>query len=361
MLKLFLEDLKMMVRNRQALFWSFMFPLMFTFIFGFFFGKETKAGTIALINHSDSELSATIEKGLNDSGLFTINKETDLQAQKQQLSKSKIAAIVEIPEKFGERTPDAPTKILLYYDPANTQPNAVITGFLDKFLTNINYSVQNAKPIYSIDQINVVGSARTLTYFDFVLAGILGLSLMNSSIIGIAVGLAKYREDKILKRITVTPIKTWWFIGGEVLSRIVLNFFQIGIILAVGKFVFDAHIYGNIFTIFAMAILGAILFQLIGFAIASFAKTTDAAQGMATALTIPMMFLTGVFFPIDSLPKWLYSIVQYLPLAPLLRILRNVVLEAKSPFENPMNIGIVFSWIALCLVVSIYKFRLSEE
>lgn len=361
MFKLFIEDLKMMARNKQALFWSFMFPLMFTFIFGFFFGKETKAGTIALINHSSSELSATIEKGLTDSGIFIINKETDLDKQKEQLSKNKISAIVEIPENFGERVPEAPTKLTLYYDPANSQVNAALTGFLDKFLTSVNYQIQNAKPIYSIDQVNVVGSERTLTYFDFVLAGILGLSLMNSSIIGIAVGLAKYREDKILKRITVTPIKTWWFIGGEVLSRIVLNFFQIGVILTIGKFVFDAHIYGNIFIIFAVAILGAIIFQLIGFAIASFAKTTDAAQGMATALTIPMMFLAGVFFPIDTLPKWLYGIVQYLPLAPLLRILRNVVLEAKSPFENPANIGIVMGWIAICLIISIYKFRLSEE
>jgi ABC-2 type transport system permease protein len=164
-----------------------------------------------------------------------------------------------------------------------------------------------------------------------------------------------------LKRITTTPVKTWQFITSEVLSRIVLNFFQIAIIILIGVKVFGAHIYGNLLIVMLFAILGAILFQLMGFCIASVSKTTDAAEGMATAINIPMMFLAGVFFPIDSLPRWLYSIVQYLPLAPLLRILRGVALESKSPFDNPINIVIVGAWIAALLIIATYKFRLTEE
>jgi len=82
---------------------------------------------------------------------------------------------------------------------------------------------------------------------------------------------------------------------------------------------------------------------------------------MATAITIPMMFLAGVFFPIDSLPKWLYTFVQYLPLSPLLRIIRNVMLEGTSPFLTPKNSVIIVAWIAIALLVSIYKFKLSDE
>ena len=133
------------------------------------------------------------------------------------------------------------------------------------------------------------------------------------------------------------------------------------IILLVGYFVFDAHIYGSLFVLIPLVLVGAILFQLLGFVIASFSKTADAAQGMATALTIPMMFLTGVFFPIDQLPKWLYSIVQFLPLAPLLRMIRQVMLEATSPFDNPINAIIVAAWIVGALLISIWKFRLTEE
>ena len=90
-------------------------------------------------------------------------------------------------------------------------------------------------------------------------------------------------------------------------------------------------------------------------------EAVSCAQSMAQAITIPMMFLAGIFFPIDSLPKWLANIVQYLPLAPLLRMLRDVSLDAISPLVNPMNLVIVCGWIIIALLVSIWKFRLSDE
>lgn len=361
MLKLFLFDLKMMVRNKQALFWSFMFPLMFTVIFGFFFGRtDNVAGTIDLVNNSSTEIAKSYAIALKESKLFDVKEGDDIDAAKNKLKKNDISAIVEIPETFGDQAAKAIKNLTVYTDPGNSQANAVLNGFNDKFLTNLNYKVQNSRPIFGIKQESVSNIGK-LSYFDFVLAGILGLALMNSSIIGIAVGMTKYREDKILKRITTTPVKTWKFIVAEVLSRLVLNLFQITLILLVGVYGFNGHIYGNLPILLMFSLMGGILFQLIGFAIASFSKTTQAAEGAATAITIPMMFLAGVFFPIDALPKWLLSIVQYLPLAPLLKIIRSVALEATSPLENPVNLIIVLSWIIAALTVSIFRFRLSEE
>ncbi|MDD3774118.1 MAG: ABC transporter permease [Patescibacteria group bacterium] len=359
LVKMFIANLKMTVRNRQSLFWSFMFPIMFTFIFGFFFGKNASIGNVALINQSKTPLAQTIEQALNDNNLFTIQKEDNLDDTKDKIKKNKLMAAIVIPENFGDLEHEAPKIITVLYDPGNSQANAAITGFLNQFLTATNYKVQNAQPIFSVSEQKITD--KNLTYFDFILAGILGLSLMNSSIIGVGVGIAQYRQDKILKRIVTTPLPSWIFIIAEVLSRLVINFFQIVLILVIGTYVFDAHIYGSLWAIFGLALLGAILFQLLGFVIASISKTTDAAQGMATAITIPMMFLAGVFFPLDSLPKWLASIVQYLPLAPLLRMLRTVTLEGNSILENPINIIIVGAWIIAALIFAIFKFRLNEE
>ncbi|KKQ73603.1 MAG: ABC-2 type transporter [Berkelbacteria bacterium GW2011_GWB1_38_5] len=360
MLKLFFTNLKMMVRGRQALFWSLFFPLMFTIIFGFFFGGDNKSlGAIVLINKSDSQISQSLEKALDDSGLFKVQKETDLSLAKDLLKKSKVSAIVEVPEGFGNLQLNELTKINLINDPANTQINLAISGFLEAYLTQVNYQAQGAKPIFSLNVEST--SDKNLTYFDFVLLGIIGMALMNGSVQGIAITMARYREDKILKRITTTPLKPWKFVLAEVLSRLILNVLQISLILAIGVWGFHAHIVGSIFLIYLFALLGGLLFLSIGFAVASAAKTTDAAQGMAVAITIPMMFLAGVFFPIDQLPKWLYSIVQYLPLAPLLRMIRQIGIENISPFINPVNIIIVVVWIIITLFVSVMRFRLSDE
>ena len=360
MFKLFIADLKMITRNHQALFWSLMFPLMFTVIFGLFFGRENNiAGTIILIKKSNSEMAQNFEKALDESKLFTIKKENNLEAAKKELDKGQISAVIEIPEGFGDKNLANPVKIKLYEDPANSQVNAVLIGFVDNFFNQINFQMQNTKPVFGYEEEKT--TQRKLSYFDFVLAGILGLALMNSSIMGVGIAMSKYREDKILKRIMTTPLKTWKFVVCEVLSRLILNLLQISIILSIGVYGFNAHIYGNIFVLLGVALIGGMLFQLIGFMIAGLTKTTQAAEGMATAITIPMMFLAGVFFPIDALPKWLYSFVQYLPLAPLLRIIRSVALESKPIWDNPNNLAIVGGWMIVMLFLSMYKFRLSEE
>jgi len=358
MWKLFISDLKMLARNRQALFWVLFFPLMFTAIFGLFFGKNTNIGTIAVIDKSNNQISQGLVTTLEKTDVFKIQTESDLPAAKDEIQRSIISAVVYIPKNFGSTSPIAPKQVEIIYDPGG-QVYSSLSGIVNQYLTSVNYQIQNSEPIFSSTLEPV--SNRTLTYFDFVLAGVLGLALMNSSVIGLGVSMAKYREDKILKRITTTPVKSWKFVLAEVFSRLVINLIQIIIILGVGKYLFDAHIYGNIFILLPVVLVGAFLFQLLGFVVASFSKTADAAQGMATAITIPMMFLAGVFFPIDSLPKWLYTFVQYLPLSPLLRIIRNVMLEGTSPFLTPKNSVIIVAWIAIALLVSIYKFKLSDE
>ena len=249
MYKLFIANLKMMIRNKQALFWSFMFPLMFTFIFGLFFGKNTSVGSVGIVNKSNSELSKLLVQTIKDADVFTVSDIDNLDEAKNQMKKNSLSASIYIPQSFAEPTQNADNTVKILYDQGNAQVGTVVTSFVDKFLTQADFQMSRTQPIFKVVSEKI--SDRELTYFDFVLAGILGLALMNSSVIGIAVGLTKYREDKILKRITTTPIKSWIFVSAEVLSRLVLNFFQISIILLIGKYIFDAHLYGNIFMIYA--------------------------------------------------------------------------------------------------------------
>lgn len=360
MWELFWADLKMIFRNRQSLVWGLVFPLIFTVVFGAFFGKGSESsGTVALINDADTPVSEIIQKALEESEMLKLQTDLNVDEARNLLKKNQITAIILIPENFGAMQPEAPTKVSVVYDPANVQTNGVVLSFVDKLLTQISLEVQHTQVLFSIEEEKT--NTNELTYFDFVLVGLIGMSMMNSAVQGVGINLANYREDKILKRLVTTPLKTWRFVLAEVGSRLVLNIIQISIILGVGIWVFGAHIIGSIWMVYLFALLGAMLFQSFGFVVAAFSKTTDAAQGMATAVTIPMMFLTGVFFPIDQLPRWLYAVVEYLPLAPLLRMIRTIALEGGSPFTDPRNMIIVCSWIIVALVLAAYKFKLSDE
>jgi len=187
------------------------------------------------------------------------------------------------------------------------------------------------------------------------------MALMNSAVQGVAVSMSRYREDQILKRITTTPLSPLTFVLAEVLSRLVINIAQVFVVLGVGVYGFHANVgLAALWPLLGLSIVGAVLFQLIGFYVASVTRTVDAAQGMTQAITIPMLFLSGVFFPVDTLPKWLYSIVQFLPLAPLLRLMRVVALGGGSLFDNLFNPVLLIAWIVILLAIVGRRFRLTD-
>src|SRR3990172_11213410 len=107
-LKLFISNLKLMMRDKQMLFWSMMFPLLFTFIFGFFFGKgSSSTGTVALINQSDTKIAKELVKSFDKANIFKIQKEKSADEAKDLMKQNDITAIVVIPKDFGKLTPKA--------------------------------------------------------------------------------------------------------------------------------------------------------------------------------------------------------------------------------------------------------------
>jgi len=362
MFSLIIANLKMMVRNKQALFWSMVFPIIFTVIFGFFFGSGTmNLGTVELVNKSNTEISTSLKKVLKEqSDIFKIEEQPSVDKVKDQINKGKAGAAVVIPENFGANTPDAATKITILTDPGAAQTASAVEGVVGGFLTSTNYQVTGIQPVFSFETEAANSSSSGFNYFDFVLVGLIGMAMMNSAVQGLAISISRYREDQILKRITTTPLPGWKFIVAEVIAQLIENIVQIGLIIFVGVQFFHAHV-GHVVPLLIISLVAALLFQLVGFFIAAVTKNSDAAEGMATAITIPMMFLSGVFFPIDSLPKWLYNIVQILPLSPLLKMMRSVSLLGGSVLDNLIHVWIVLGWIVVMLLLTIWRFRLSDE
>ena len=127
----------------------------------------------------------------------------------------------------------------------------------------------------------------------------LGLSLMQVGIFA-AIPLVADREKLILKRLAATPLRRWQLVGSNVLMRLLIALIQAIIIVGVGSLLFGVEIVGSLILVAAFVALGAMAFLALGYVIASFAKTEDAANGMTSMIQFPMMFLSGAFFPIDA-------------------------------------------------------------
>jgi ABC-2 type transport system permease protein len=365
MLKLFTASVKMLYRDRQSLFWALMFPIIFTVVFGLFDFSQAPEIRIAVASEERSQLSETLVSGLRDVESFDITRSTDLPAARRLLTDGEVDVVVSVPSTLTQVSPGsppamAPMSVTVFYNESNFDSNQFALGIVERIVDRMNLRLAGVTaPPLSVEARGV--SARSIEYYDFLLPGLVAMGVMNFSITGMAIAVARYREQRILKRILATPLRPFKFLSAQVLARLLLALVQAALIVAVGVFLFGANIYGNVAWIFILATVANLIFLNIGFAVAGRARNADSAQGIASAVAIPMMFLSGVFFPTDTLPQVMQTVVKYLPLTPLIEALRKVSLEGLSITDTGPQLILLGAWGVVSFALAAMNFRFARN
>ena len=383
-LKLFWANIKMIARNKQALFWTLVFPIIFLVIFGLFDMDSFGSSKLLIIDEANTETSQNLVKGFEEIDSFKIESSTDpnrLEEARSRLKQNELDFILVIPKEIKDlptsfepqisinqqtmqptvTMPEAPKPVNLtvYYNEANVSSNQLVLNILDQMTMEINAKSSKAPELFKLNKEPLTN--KKIRYIDFLMPGILAMSLMQSAIIGMAVNLTEAREKKILKRILATPVDRKAFIIAQVMSRMVVSFTQAIIIIATAKLLYDVNIYGSYWAIALWATLGTLVFLMIGFIIASFSKTTSAAESLSQLISMPMLFLSGVFFSTESLPKIMQYVVDYLPLSPIINALRKIIIDGDGLAATGQQMWIVGGWLAATFIVALLSFRVARE
>jgi ABC-2 type transport system permease protein len=207
---------------------------------------------------------------------------------------------------------------------------------------------------------STLGSGGGADYFDFVLPGVIAMGAMQFAILWTASTISRYRELGILRRLEATPLRRAPFVGGQVLARILVIGAQAALVLGVGVLL-GATIRGNWIWIVLLAVLGGVTFLSLGFVVGSRASNPDSAGMMAAMITMPLIFLSGGWLPLESLPSGLQSVVEWLPLAPLLRAMREVSLAGASLGDVAGDLVIVIAWIPVLFLLARTTFRFGRR
>ena len=200
------------------------------------------------------------------------------------------------------------------------------------------------------------GAVTGVDYFDYVLPGLLAIGLMNFAMVGSAAGVARFRELQILKRIVATPLRPWKFIAGQVGARLVLAAVQTAIIMAVGVLL-GGDLGSGWPWLLVISLMGNLIFISLGFAIAGRVASVEAANNAAGLATTPLMFLSGSFFPVESMPGWLQPIADLLPLTPLVDALRAIAIQGAGITDVGSELAIIGAWIVGGLMLARATFR----
>lgn len=370
-----ISTIKMYVRNKQNLFFALFMPLVIMVIFGLIgFDKvpKTKIGIVAPRPTVATQAFIDQLKKI-DVLQITRGNESDLRAS---MKKGDLAVIMLVPNDFlpdiqgvappmkGVKPPTLPPQIApktmtILENVAQLQQAKTAEMMMSQILDKTTLGIVKAPTLFTMKTEQV--SVKSSKYIDFLLPGIVGLSLMQMAVFGVAFVFADYKEKGVLKRLLATPMRPFQFVTAQVITRLMTALAQTAILIVVGMMLYHTHLYGAWWLVGIIAILGSIMFLGLGFTISGIATSVDSVPAIANLVVFPMMFLGGTFFPTDSMPSWLQHIVQYLPLQYLTHSLREVMANGAAIGAVKTDLFWMAGWSVILVGLAMYTFRLEEK
>jgi len=395
-------------RERITLFWVLIFPIFIFTILTLIFGRIGQEGeinfSIGLVNFDTEstaawEFDAMIEDLFEELGtpqiegkepLFTLsqpeggeNLEAFVAREQEALRRGRRAAVIVIPKGFSRgieqgfapagfsadppsSTSEAPQGALsIHYNEGNPS-SEIATGIIEQILAGVDREIlkrtgrfdeEAAVPAETV----WVGEASEIRYVDFLLPGVILMGFFTSCLFGIPGAILFSRDQKILRRYWVTPLSVPRYLAGLSIGHIVVGLIQCVLLILLGKYGFGASISFVALQPVAFLLLAQITFMAFGFLIASIAKTANSGMAIANILNMPMMFISGLFFPVSGLPTVLKAIVYVNPVSYLADGVRASVGVESGLFSTPLLVGVPLAWIVVSSAVASWRLRLDVE
>jgi ABC-2 type transport system permease protein len=363
---LLVTSLKAYYRNRSAMFFSLLVPLMIMVIFGLLnLGGAATSENVGVVDLAHNASSKQVLDNLKTVSVLKISIGTQA-AETAALKKGDRALVVILPAELGAvatcpagsppTCKPKPVAIPLLQNKTKPQDAQIARAIVTQFFDQLSFaSLGQPGGVYRAEVKDVPG--QNITYTDFLVPGIIALSIMQTGIFSVAFAFVQHKQNGTLRRLMATPMKVSEFLAAQVVTRLIMAAVQVVILLAVALLIFHIHLTGNILELLVASILGSAIFIAAGFAISGYAKDEQAVPAIANIIVLPMMFLSGIFFPRDSMPGWLHRISDFLPLTYVTDAIRAISLDGAHLWTIGTDMLGIFVWLVIAVVLAIRLFR----
>lgn len=346
-------------RDKVALFFTFVFPLIFLLVFGSL-NRNNKGPSydLAIINQSNSQFAKTFVEETKKSPVVKYKSNvTTLDQAKQQMSQGRLDTILLLPTGFGQpNSQHIPTgRAVVYYDPGNAQTGQSFAILLDGMLRKADEQLTQRQPLFGVEGKST--DTKGLQPFDFIFAGLIGFSILSLGFFGPTNSLPSMKKEGILRRLRTTPLRTSQFILANTLNYLIVGLVSVAVLFVAGMVVFKFHMQGDYVSFVVLAMMGIVMMFGFGLAIGGWAKNENQAAPLANILAFPMMFLSGTFFPRYLMPAWLEKASGFLPLTPLIDSFRHVLTEGQTLLKLGPELALIAAWTLLIYIIAFRVFR----
>lgn len=311
------------VRDRSALSWGILFPLLLMLGFALIFdaGDQNlyKVGTIGEGQHSflESRYIQFIPFEDQSSAITKVERHQidlllNLQQQRYWINSTSPKGYVV--EKILNASGDTPLQ------------QAVVTG-------------------------------KEIRYIDWLIPGVLGMNMMFSALFGIGFVIVRYRKNGVLKRLKGSPLSATEFLLAQIISRMLLIIVVSTLVFIMCDLVLDFAMFGSYWLLFAVLILGALSLISMGLLVAARLKSDEVASGVANAISMPMMLLSGVWFSLEGSPEWIVAFAKLLPLTHVVDAARAIMLDGAGLTEIGIQLISLIVMTLIYLLIGVKLFR----
>jgi len=346
-------------RDKLAIFFTVLFPLIFLVVFGSFSKNNDVSFHIALINQSQSQFAQKFTSDTKNNKMFKVDNTVSTLAQANgKMSRSEIDATLVLPPSFGDAKANSyPSgQAIIYYDENSAQAAQTLKTVLQGQFEGINSSLVKVAAPFSV--VSKSTNTQGLSKLDYTVSGLIGFSIIGLGIFGPVNYFPLMKRQGVLRRLHITPLRVWQFFVSSVLSNAVIGLFSIGVMIVVASSpLFHFRIIGNYFELAAFIVFGILTIFGIGLAIGGWAKNENQAAPLANIVVFPMLFLSGTFFPRYAMPEWLQHITAFLPLTPIIDGIRMIATEGKHLTDIGPQIGLTALWAVIIYAIAFRVFR----
>ena len=336
-----LARLREFVRQPEAVFWVYMFPLLMVIALGIAF-RNKPIETFDVYIQEGPRAAAMLEVLENDEQKRFTAEIVDAETCQLHLRTGKIGLVV-----AGETEGDG---LVFSFDP--TRPGSIAAKETVDNVLQVNAGRQ---PVLATrDDPRSEPGGR---YIDFLIPGLLGMGLMGGGLWGVGFAIVDMRIRKLLKRFLATPMKRSHFLAAAMISRLLFMIPEIILLIVFSRVFFGVVVFGSFGALVFLVILGAIQFSGVGLLVASRAKTMESVSGLMNLVMLPMWTLCGIFFSYERFPDAVQPLIKLLPLTPLIDALRAVMLEGSGLLELWPEIAVMVGWAVITFAIALKIFR----
>ena len=324
------------LREPEALFWVFIFPVLLTIALGVAFRNQPPEPVPVGVEsgaRAEARRSALVASERVDA------KVLDRDTARAELRTGKIALVV--------LDTEPPT---YWFDP--TRPESRLARLETD--AALQRAAGRTDPIAPAELEMTEKGSR---YVDFLVPGLLGMNLMGTGMWSIGFSLVQQRAGKLLKLFVAAPMRRWHLLAAQVGARMVFLALEVVILIAFAVLVLDVPLAGSVAALALVSVLGALAFVGLGLLVASRAKTIEGVSGLMNFVMFPMWIFSGVFFSNERFPDAIQPLIQALPLTALNDALRGVMLDGVSLAALAPERGILALWAGVCFALALTLFR----